>query len=402
MKRTIVAVFSALLLGIVALGPATQTAARITQAQDDPVIAGAGDIATSGAGDEATARLLDSINPTVVYTTGDNAYPKGTLSEFQSYYEPTWGRHKAKTKPSPGNHEHYTSGASGYYDYFGAAAGERGKGYYSYDVGEWHLIALNSSISMGATSEQVGWLKNDLAAHTNSCTLAYFHHPLFSSGAHGNQTQVRPLWEALYSAKADVVLNGHDHNYERFAPQDPSGELDTARGIREFVVGTGGASYRPFDVIKPNSEARSTGAHGVLELTLRAGGYDWRFVPEAGKTFTDSGSAACQDDSVTPPDTSKPTISRTSPRHASITRDATPKVRAVVKDNLTNLRKADIELYVAGKSISPAKYSYRVSTGVLTHNSRRLPKGKKTVKVVATDAARNVGEKSWYFTIKRG
>lgn len=286
---------------IVAPGATTQTAAQITPAPNDPVIAGAGDIANSGAGDEATAKLLDSINPTVVYTTGDNAYPDGTLSEFQTYYEPTWGRHKAKTKPSPGNHEHHTSGASGYYDYFGAAAGERGKGYYSYDVGEWHLIALNSSISMGATSEQVGWLKNDLAAHTNSCTLAYFHHPLFSSGDHGNQTQVKPLWDALYSANADVVLNGHDHSYERFAPQNPSGTLDTARGIREFVVGTGGASYYPFDIIKPNSEARSTGTHGVLKLTLHAGGYDWQFIPEAGKTFTDSGSDDCHDASVTPP-----------------------------------------------------------------------------------------------------
>lgn len=299
MRRTIVGVFSALLLGIVALGifavedPVAQAAAQTTPAPNDPVIAGAGDIANSGAGDEATAKLLDSINPTVVYTTGDNAYPNGTLSEFRTYYEPTWGRHKVKTKPSPGNHEHHTSGASGYYDYFGAAAGERGKGYYSYDIGEWHLIALNSSISMGATSEQVGWLKNDLAAHTNACTLAYFHHPLFSSGDHGNQTQVKPLWDALYSANADVVLNGHDHSYERFAPQNPSGTLDTARGIREFVVGTGGASYYPFDIIKPNSEARSTGTHGVLKLTLHAGGYDWQFIPEAGKTFTDSGSDDC-------------------------------------------------------------------------------------------------------------
>ena len=486
MKRTVAALFSAVLLGIVALGSATQTPAQLAPAPSDPVIAGAGDIANSGAGAEATAKLLDSINPTVVYTTGDNAYPKGTLSEFQTYYEPTWGRHKAKTKPSPGNHEHYTGGASGYYDYFGAAAGERGKGYYSYDVGEWHLIALNSSTSMDATSEQVGWLKNDLATHTNPCTLAYFHHPLFSSGDHGNQTQVKPLWDALYSANADVVLNGHDHSYERFAPQDPNGTLDATRGIREFVVGTGGASYYPFDVIKSNSEARSAGAHGVLKLTLRAGSYDWQFVPEAGKTFTDSGSDDCQDASVPPTDapviaapannsydtdgnltvsgtaengstvelfdgatskgtadvssgswskaltgaangshtytakatdadavtsassnartvivdTIKPAISGMSPRHASITRDTAPTIKAVVRDNLANLQKANIKLYVAGKLISPTKYSYRASTDVLTYNSPRLSKGKKAVKIVATDAARNVGAKSWYFTIK--
>jgi len=493
MKRTVVAVFCALLLGIVALGnlaveaPVSEAVAQTTPTPNDPVIAGAGDIANSGAGAEATAKLLDSINPTVVYTTGDNAYPNGTLSEFQTYYEPTWGRHKAKTKPSPGNHEHHTSGASGYYDYFGAAAGERGKGYYSYNLGEWHLIALNSSISMGATSEQVGWLKNDLAAHTNSCTLAYFHHPLFSSGDHGNQTQVKPLWDALYSANADIVLNGHDHSYERFAPQNPSGALDTARGIREFVVGTGGASYYPFDTIKPNSEARSTGTHGVLRLTLHAGSYDWQFIPEAGKTFTDSGSDDCHDASVTPPDapdttapnttitsgppsltrstsaafsfssteanstfecklddgaftpcsapkgytvtngshtfsvrardragnvdatpasrtwrvdTIKPTVNGMSPRHTSTIRDTTPTIKATVKDNLTNLLKANIKLYVAGKLISPTKYSYSASTDLLTYNSPRLAKGKKTVKIVATDAARNVGTKSWYFRIK--
>ena len=224
---------------------------------DDPVLVGAGDIAScSSSGDEATAELLDSIAGTV-YTTGDNAYESGTLTEFEDCYEPSWGRHKARTKPSPGNHEYHTSGASGYFDYFGAAAGDRTKGYYAYDLGEWKIYALNSMCEKvggcEATSPLVAWLKDDLASNPKACTLAYFHHPLFSSGEHGNQTKMMPVWDALYAANAEVVLNGHDHDYERFAPQRPDGTLDTSQGIREFVVGTGGGSHYAIGTIKANS-----------------------------------------------------------------------------------------------------------------------------------------------------
>ena len=263
----------------------------------DPILVGAGDIADcSTATDEATARLLDNI-PGTVYTTGDNVYNSGTSAEFRNCYEPTWGRHKARTKPTPGNHDYNTAVASGYYDYFGAAAGARGKGYYSYDLGGWHVVALNSSCEKvggcSATSPMLTWLKQDLAANPRACTVAYWHHALFSSGEHGNSSVMKPAYQILYDRNADVILTGHDHNYERFAPQNPSGGLDTARGMRQFVVGTGGTSLRSFRAIGANSQVRNASTHGVLKLTLHSGSYDWKFLPVAGKTFTDSGSAAC-------------------------------------------------------------------------------------------------------------
>jgi 3',5'-cyclic AMP phosphodiesterase CpdA len=267
------------------------------------ILVGAGDIAdclhaegVSSTDGEATAKLLDRIAGTV-FAAGDLAYESGTDSEFEKCYERSWGRHKARTYPAPGNHEYYTANASDYFNYFGAAAGDPTKGYYSYDLGEWHIVVLNSMCENvgGCTdgSPMLGWLKNDLAANLKTCTLAYWHHPLFSSGYHGNDAKMKPTWDALYAADVDVVVNGHDHDYERFAPQNPSGTTDSERGIREFVVGTGGASLRPFEGIKPNSEVRNADTHGVLKLTLRSGAYDWEFVPVAGKTFTDSGSGNC-------------------------------------------------------------------------------------------------------------
>src|SRR5215212_4394115 len=223
----------------------------------DPVFVGAGDIAScSSTGDEATAKLLDDIvakapSTTTVYTTGDDAYESGTATEFTNCYNPTWGRHQGITRPTVGNHEYYsTANASGYFGYFGSilsAVGDTGQGYYSYDLGSWHMIALNSNCSFvggcasGSTQEQ--WLKADLVAHSNACTLAYWHHPRFSSKlSSGGNSSMKPFWDALYAAqnKAEVVLNGHIHNYERFAPQRPDGTADGSNGIREFVVGTGG------------------------------------------------------------------------------------------------------------------------------------------------------------------
>jgi len=259
----------------------------------DPVLVGAGDISNSGSGDSATAALLDGI-PGTVFTTGDNVYNSGTTTEFNNYYNPTWGRHKARTRPSPGNHDYNTSGASGYYNYFGSLAGPSGQGYYSYDLGNWHIVSLNSNISTAAGSAQEQWLRNDLAASTKPCTAAYWHHPLFTSGAnHAPSTATRPLFQALYDHNADVVLFGHNHQYERFAPQNPSGALDTTRGIRTFVAGMGGASHYGFGTIKPNSEVRNSDTYGVLKLTLRSNSFDWQFVPVAGKSFTDSGTTAC-------------------------------------------------------------------------------------------------------------
>ena len=253
---------------------------------------GAGDIATSGSGDEETAQLLDNI-PGTVFTLGDNAYTSGTLTEYMNYYEPTWGRHKARTRPSPGNHEYNTSGAAGYYDYFGDIAGPDRRGYYSYDLGEWHIISLNSNISMSAGSTQEQWLRADLAATTAKCVLAYWHHPRFSSGSHGSSTAPQPLWQALYDYNADVVLVGHDHNYQRFAPQTPTGVADPARGIREFVVGSGGRGYYTFGAPIANTEAHNYDTFGILKLTLYAESYTWEFIPVAAKTFTDVGSGSC-------------------------------------------------------------------------------------------------------------
>ena len=224
---------------------------------------------------------------------------------------------KERTKPSPGNHEYETPGASGYFNYFGAAAGDPEEGYYSYDLGSWHVISLNSNCSSvpggcAAGSPQEQWLKADLAAHSNTCTLAYWHHPRFSSGVHGDDTSVAPFWDALYLAGADVVLNGHDHDYERFAPQNPSGQADPAQGIREFVVGTGGAELRNFSRIKPNSEAQVEQKNGVIKMTLRPDGYDWQFLT-ASAGMAESGTGQCHGapSNATPTLTGTPTTGAT-------------------------------------------------------------------------------------------
>ncbi|MDQ2825792.1 MAG: metallophosphoesterase [Actinomycetota bacterium] len=258
----------------------------------------AGDIAScSSNGDEATAALLDARPNATVATLGDNAYESGTATEFARCYDPTWGRQKARTHPALGNHEYGVAKAAGYFAAFGAAAGEAPLGWYSYDLGDWHVVVLNSNCEVvgcatGGTQER--WLRDDLAAHPAMCTLAYWHHPRFSSGTtHGSSTAVLPLYTALYDMGADVILNGHEHNYERFAPLDPTGKPDDAKGIREFVVGTGGVSHYPFGPPLPGSEVRNDNTFGLLALTLRPGSYQWQFVPEAGKSFTDSGTANC-------------------------------------------------------------------------------------------------------------
>jgi hypothetical protein len=258
-----------------------------------PVLVGAGDIARcASTGDEATAALLDTL-PGIVFTAGDDAYPSGTPADFADCYHPSWGRHRGRTRPSPGNHDYLTAGAAGYFGYFGAQAGEAGVGYYSWDFAGWHLVSLNSNVSMAAGSPQEAWLRADLAAHPAACTLAYWHHPRFSSGQHGGSTAPAPLWQALFDAGADVVVVGHDHTYERFAPQTPTGTADAAMGIRQFVVGTGGAGHYAFLTVEPNSEVRDNTSFGVLVLALRPDGYDWRFVPVAGDAFADAGSGAC-------------------------------------------------------------------------------------------------------------
>jgi hypothetical protein len=276
----------------------------------------------SGAGtaqncnEKATSDLLVADNPTVVLPLGDDQYECGLASAFQASYAPTWGRLKAVTRPAIGNHEYGRACSrddpTDYFDYFGDAAGPRDKGWYSYDVGTWHMIALNSECTYGKGATKVGgcgpgspeetWLRNDLATHTNECTLAYWHEPRFSSGEHGDAQQMATIWNDLVAAHADVVLSGHNHDYERFDPigatpastnrfQTPN--LDP-NGIREFVVGTGGRNWYPFAAAAfPGEAVRNGQTFGVLKLTLRAGSYDWQFEPVAGETFTDSGTGVC-------------------------------------------------------------------------------------------------------------
>ena len=275
-------------------------------AGSDPVVAAAGDIGcqpselvtATTCHQRATSDLLVRLAPTAVLALGDEQYERGQLSNFENSYDRTWGRLKAITHPVLGNHEYLSDGGAGYFEYFGAAAGDPRRGYYSFDLGAWHLIALNSECSWvdggcGPGSPQERWLRADLAAHRNDCTLAYWHQPRFSSGPHHSNPAYGVFWDDLYQAKADVVLSAHDHDYERFAPQDPNGRGDAAHGIREFVVGTGGKNHYLFKGAQPNSQVRNGDTFGVLALTLHATSYSWRFVPEPGKTFTDAGSSPC-------------------------------------------------------------------------------------------------------------
>ncbi|AIE76035.1 MULTISPECIES: metallophosphoesterase [unclassified Synechocystis] len=247
----------------------------------------------------ATADLVASANPSLVLPLGDNQYERGELANYQASYQPTWGRFDPISRPIAGNHEYYgpDKNAADYFDYFGELAGDRQKGYYSYDQGDWHFIALNSNCKyiggceMGSPQQQ--WLKQDLAQNNKACTLAYWHHPLYSSGAHGNQRQMADLWQTLYDGGAEVILSGHDHLYERFAPQDAQAKLDTDRGIRQFVIGTGGKSLYPFRTLQPNSEVRAMGVYGVLKMELQPDGYRWRFLAANTTEFNEQGQDRC-------------------------------------------------------------------------------------------------------------
>jgi hypothetical protein len=257
------------------------------------VLVGAGDIGMCGStGPESTARLLDGVDG-IVFTAGDNAYMHGSTEQFRDCYEPTWGRHRGRTRPVPGNHEYESAGAAAYYAYYGANAGPAGFGYYSYNAGQWHVIGLNSSIPMGQGSSQLEWLRQDLAETKAQCVAAIWHHPLFSAGANPTVSETQSLWRALYDAGADVIINAHDHMYQRFAPQNPDGVADSRRGIREFVVGTGGAELTMFTRPRANLETTITGSFGLLKLTLQPNSYSWQFLNASGSA-TDFGSDVCR------------------------------------------------------------------------------------------------------------
>jgi hypothetical protein len=287
--------------------PATASAAEVALSGAS-VLIGVGDIAVCGTdGDERTAKVVDSVLRAdsvakvsdEVFTLGDNAYPDGSASNFALCFTPSWGdstkRIMKKIHPSPGNHEYQTVGSAPYYEYFGSHAGSSKKGYYSYDVGQWHVISLNSEVIVGSFSDperkaQEDWLRSDLKANPKLCTLAYWHHPRFSSGWHGGDASLQPIWQILYDGGADVVLNGHDHEYERFRPQTPVGALDTAKGMVEYVVGTGGGDLRGFKtVLSPNSAASVQGYWGVLKLTLGKGEWRAAFLDVSGRSWDPSG-----------------------------------------------------------------------------------------------------------------
>jgi hypothetical protein len=288
MSKTVLVVGSIASAMLVASMAAVLTAVEGASQTPTVTLVGAGDIGRcDDRSDRKTARLLGKISGTV-FTLGDHAYPDGTRAQFRNCYDPTWGKYKKRTKPSVGNYDYATSGAKPYFDYFGWRAGKPSRGYYSYDRGTWHIVALKSNCEevggCGRRSAQGRWLQRDLAHHRTRCTLAYFHHPLYASGKDYDSSQVKDFWHILYNQHADVILSGHAHRYERFARITPSGERSSARGIRQFIVGTGGApggtQHGPDE---PRVQAKKIGAPGVLKLKLGSGFYRWRFVPVGGQ-----------------------------------------------------------------------------------------------------------------------
>jgi len=260
-------------------------ATTLTQSTPEWKVVAAGDIAScdsSGAAD--TSALVQSLAPDAVLTLGDNAYPDGAFSDFRDCYQPTWGAFRTKTFPAPGNHDYHTAGAKAYFDYFGPRA--RGR-FYSFDLGPWHIVSLNSEVPHGYGSRQVRWLRHNLAGDSRRCEVLYWHRPRWSGGAHGSDPGMSALWRAAYDHGVELVLAGHDHNYQRFYKLDAYGRSDRRYGARQVVAGTGGKSLYDTGPPMPRRAAASSSTHGVIELTLRAGGYDLRFVPVAGSSWTD-------------------------------------------------------------------------------------------------------------------
>lgn len=301
-QKNIIVTFAFAIAAYCGLGK-IQHASAVENNDQSVTIYAAGDIAQCGklkAADTPAAQTAELIatrlandKTAAVLTLGDHTYPVGLLSEFYNCYDKTWGKFKDRTHPAPGNHEYYTPEAIGYYSYFSEPNDPSRRSYYSVEIGKWHIVSINSNLRDDAFAAQLEWLKKDLARHPAKCTLAYWHHPVFSSGGHGNNNFMRPVWQALEDANADVVLAGHDHDYERFAPQDVEGRRDNAHGIREFIVGTGGARLTPLLFGKINSEVSNNNTFGVLKMVLKENSYEWEFLPVAGSNFTDHGKGEC-------------------------------------------------------------------------------------------------------------
>ncbi len=283
-----VSLLSLLAVMILVAGAVLPAKASPAAPASSAILVGAGDIASCASNyDTATARLIDKI-PGTVFADGDEVYPSGTAAKFKDCYGPTWGRFKSRTRPVPGNHEYLVSGALGYFSYFNNIPP-----YYAYDLGSWRIYALNSEIDVSAAGAEVKWLKADLTAHPHQCVLAYWHEPRWSSGStHGSNPKFQVLWQTLYEAGAELVINGHDHDYERFTEMNAYGQA-VQQGLREIVAGTGGRKLYLFGQILPTSQVHDSSTHGVLELTLGPTSYSWKFIPIPGQTFTDSGTANC-------------------------------------------------------------------------------------------------------------
>ena len=399
-------------LGLIAAFSAEAAAA-------DPVIMAAGDIAcdpadpgyNGGAGtadrchQQATSDLVVGTPLDAVLPLGDIQYDSATTARINAVYAPTWGRVKSISRPILGNHESGT--ATGYFDYFNGAgvpdgpAGPRGKGYYSFDLGAWHLVALNSncsSVSCSAGSDQESWLRADLAAHPTNCTLAYWHHPRYSSGHDGSNSSMQPLWEALQDGQAELLLSGHSHDYERFAPLDRDGDVDQAGGIRQFVVGTGGAFFTGgLDSLAPHSEVAQNDTFGVLKLTLHPASYDWQFVPEAGRTFSDAGSAPCHG-LVAPPSPSGPVPDGTAPVITKLRLAPRPiRRKSAFRYELSEAAKVKftIKRKARGRYRSVGEFTQLASAGANERRfrarirARRLRPGTFMARLRAVDAAGN-------------
>jgi hypothetical protein len=357
----------------------------VPEVTGDPVLLAFADAAyCRSSGDDAVARLLDGVAGTIAIV-GDTEQNNATSDEYTGCYDAVFGRHKQRTRPAAGDHEYRTPGAAGYFDYFGAAAGERDMGWYSYDLGAWHVVVLNSNCDQvggcGPGSPQYAWLQQDLAANAKDCLAAYFHHPRFSAGyLHGNSLRVQPFWDVLYESSADFVFGGNDHNYQRWAPLTPAGVPDPARGIRQFVVGTGGAIHYRIDTVPADVEAWNADTFGVLKLTLHPGSYEWTFLPQAGKTFTDSGSTPCSP--LPPRDTTPPSVALTQPADGAAVR-ATVTLAADASDG-GGVARVDFligDTLVASDSTAPYSTAWDTTTS---------GDGAATVVARAVDAAGNV------------
>ena len=345
-----------------------------------------------------TANLVTGINPAAVLPLGDNQYYCAGYDAFLQSYDLTWGGFRSITHPSVGNHEYLTSGgtgcnsgnagANGHFTYFGAAAGQRGQGYYSYDIGTWHIIALNSNCGdaggCSASTPQGRWLAADLAAHHTACTLAYWHIPLFSSGGRASSNS-RALWTQLYNNDADLILSAHDHIYERFAPQTPTGVVDTVRGIREFIVGTGGANHTSLSSTAAHSEVRNASTYGVLKLTLHPTSYDWQFVPEAGQPFTDSGTTACHGPN-------SDTVPPTAPSGLAGTAVSGGRVDLSWTASTDNVAVAGYRIYRGGVQIG-------ATTATTYSDTTAVPNSSYSYHVVAYDTSGNVSPSSNTVTV---